>query len=185
MEGGQKGQGARGRAGKPGTSLQAAVKAEPESHFAPPGLHQGIGTRSDVPGIIPVNPAIQNPYRHPYILLPLNLPQNSSLAARRQQLLKIKPCAIKSYIQIPCLSSATQRAFHPLLALFFPSPCFSFLLLPPLENQIKQKITPKHKFLRWEYGTDGNVKTSADCFGCSRLLLNQRVSLPARRSSKP
>lgn len=67
--------------------------------------------RSEIPGIILVNPAIQHPYRHPYILLPTNLPQNSSLATNRQQLLKIKSCAIKSSLQIPCFSLAPKGLF--------------------------------------------------------------------------
>lgn len=103
-----------------------------------------------------------------------------------------KPSAIKSsiQIQIPCSSSATQRAFNPLLTLFSlpprPIQVFSLACKPDQAENNSQTQIPQMVELCWEYGDKGNMKASncraaAGCYYTS----GQGEEKQARKDSCP
>lgn len=85
---------------------------------------------------------------------PSELPQNSSLAAKHQQVLNVK-VFIKSHIQIPCFTKGFSSTPNTVLPVS-PSLVIFFLFLLQLENrlEIRQKTTARPEFLRWEYRAD-------------------------------
>lgn len=103
-----------------------------------------------------------------------------------------KPSAIKSSIQtqIPCSSSAPQRAFNPLLTLFSlpprPIQVFSLACKPDQAENNSQTQIPQTVELCWGYGDKGNTKASncraaAGCYYTS----GQGEEKQARKDSVP
>lgn len=142
--------------GQMGQDEQGRLKARLEHSLSRELLRQVCAGEQER---CPAYPASSWKFRtHPLPPAPSELPRNSSLAAKHQRVLNIK-VLIRSYVQIPCFTKGFSSTPHAVLPFSLSCAIFFFLFLPQLGNEIKQKITARLKFLRWEYRADASSGT--------------------------